>query len=240
MLDTCAGSLQQSLQPYNRSTRMLNFRIVLSIWGLAAIALNGQTGERTSRTEEIEIRQNPRYSAAALTHKSPEESLSEVEAELEASSSSDDPQYVLFLHLPQAAKCALEAGQNDKARRYAEEALGYVKAHSKLSGSSKGNAVFYCNLVLGRLACLKGNTLQAEEYLLLSGTTSGSPALDTFGPNMSLARELLNRHRSVAVLKYFEECKGFWHEDNERGRLSSWSNEVQAGRMPVFGGNLFF
>jgi hypothetical protein len=219
---------------------MLKFTITLSIWSLAAIALNGQTGERTSRTEEVEIRQNPRYSAAALAHKSPEESLSEVEAELEASSSSDDPQYLRLLHLPRAAKCALEAGQNDKAQRYSEEALEYLKAHSKLSESGKGNAVFYCNLVLGRLALLKGDILRAEEYLLLSGTTSGSPALSTFGPNMSLARELLKRHRSVTVLKYFEECKGFWHEDDERGQLSLWSTEVQAGRMPVFGSNLFY
>lgn len=101
-------------------------------------------------------------------------------------------------------------------------------------------AVFYCNLVLGRLALLRGDIPQAEDYLLLSGMTPGSPALDTFGPNMSLARELLKRSRSETVLKYFEECKSFWPPEDEGGRLTRWSDEVQAGRMPVFGANLYY
>jgi hypothetical protein len=56
---------------------------------------------------------------------------------------------------------------------------------------------------------------------------------------MSLARELLKRSRSDTVLKYFEECKQFWQMGNDSGLLDRWSSDVQAGRMPVFGGNLY-
>lgn len=147
---------------------------------------------------------------------------------------------VHFLKLPIAARRALEAGQNEKAKSYAEEALTYIANHPKLRPASTGQVAFDCNLVLGRLSLLHDDIPQAESYLLLSGTTFGSPALDTFGPNMSLARELLKRSRSEAVLKYFEQCKAFWHTEDEKGRLDHWSAEVQAGRIPVFGMNLFY
>ena len=228
------GTLQ-----YNKS-QMLKLGIKLGVWSLVTLALSAQTDKRMARTEEKEISANPRYSSAFLMHKRPEDLLSEVELKLEEVRSSEEPEFDRFLYLPSAAKAALEAGQNDKAKSYAEEALEFLEKHREIPPSSKGNAVFYCNLVLGRLALLRSDTPQAEEYLLLSGRTPGSPSLDTFGPNMSLAPELLKRSCWETVLRYLQECGEFWFPNDESGRLTRWSDEVQAHRMPVFGTNLFY
>jgi hypothetical protein len=93
-------------------------------------------------------------------------------------------------------------------------------------------------LVLGRLAILKGDTESAKKYLLLAGQTDGSPGLDTFGPNLSLARELLLVSEGETVLKFLDECRVFWR--SERGRLDQWSLEIQSGKTPNFGNNLIY
>ncbi len=112
---------------------MLNLTVKLSVWSLVALALYAQTGEPTARTEELAIRVNPRYSAAFLAHKSPADLLSELELKLEESRSSEGAEYRRFLNLPHAAKGALEAAQDEKAKSYAEEALEYLNSHPKLS-----------------------------------------------------------------------------------------------------------
>lgn len=213
---------------------------LLIVWIAGTLCLHAQQSEPTIQSEDRQIRLNPRYSVAVLMQKTPEEDLANAEADLQLSASSRYAELVHFLKLPIAARRALEAGQNEKAKSYAEEALTYIANHPKLRPASTGQVAFDCNLVLGRLSLLHDDIPQAESYLLLSGTTFGSPALDTFGPNMSLARELLKRSRSEAVLKYFEQCKAFWHTEDEKGRLDHWSAEVQAGRIPVFGMNLFY
>jgi hypothetical protein len=50
---------------------------------------------------------------------------------------------------------------------------------------------------------------------------------------MPLARELLLRGEQETVLQVFEDCKRFWKLD--RGRLDQWSEDVRAGRLPLFG-----
>ena len=52
-------------------------------------------------------------------------------------------------------------------------------------------ADYYANFVLGRLALLDGQIRSAEQYLLAAGRTSGDGVLRSYGPNMSLALELL-------------------------------------------------
>ena len=44
----------------------------------------------------------------------------------------------------------------------------------------------------------------ANAYLLAVGRTPGSPQLNSFGPNMALAAELLQKEVRDTVLQYFE------------------------------------
>ena len=134
--------------------------------------------------------------------------------------------------LPELAKVALEAGETEKARGYAAEML----ASDSRGGWNAGNLVHHGHLVLGRIALREGDTKTAQEHLLAAGKTQGSPQLNSFGPNMTLAKELLEKGERQAVLEYFKLCGTFW----KRGNLEAWTQEVQAGKIPDFGANLVY
>lgn len=71
-------------------------------------------------------------------------------------------------------------------------------------------------------------------YLLRAGATPGSPQLDDYGPDMTLARELLQRGAFSTVLKYFSSCESFWY-NRGHSPLKRWSDEVRQGGIPDFG-----
>jgi hypothetical protein len=137
--------------------------------------------------------------------------------------------------LPDLAKRAFAAGETEKARSYANQLLETASRHPKF-WNNYGNAIFYGNFVLGRIALQQGDLAQAGKYLLASADTPGSPQLDTFGPNMTLAKELLEKGKSDVVLQYLARCKNFWEEDH--GKLDKWIATVHSGGIPDFGANL--
>jgi hypothetical protein len=76
------------------------------------------------------------------------------------------------------------------------------------------------------------------KLLRASGATTGSPTLDSFGPNMLLARDLLEAGEDEAVLAYFEQCRVFWKMGGDK--LDRWSQDVKDGLLPDFGANLAY
>ncbi len=56
-----------------------------------------------------------------------------------------------------------------------------------------GNAIHDGNQFLGLVRLRQGDIEAAKEHLLAAGLSPGSPQLDSFGPSMVLARELLER-----------------------------------------------
>ena len=137
--------------------------------------------------------------------------------------------------LARLARTALAAGDLKKAERYADEAL--VESQHGVFWWT-GDAVHQGNIVLGRLALRGGEVEEAKRYLLLAGKTPGSTSLAAQGPNMALARDLLERGESAAVLQYLEECGSFW--DGNRGRLAEWMALIRAGLKPDFGANVTY
>ncbi len=136
--------------------------------------------------------------------------------------------------LASLAKSAFDAGHTEKASRYANELL---EAGTKDSQNwNYGNAIHHANNVLGRLALQKGDIKQADEYLLKAGQTPGSPQLNSFGPNMSLAKGLLEAGERESVLQYFDLCRKFWRMGGDR--LDTWTTEVKGDKVPNFGANL--
>jgi len=130
------------------------------------------------------------------------------------------------------AKAAFEVGNMEKARAYATELLNKAVEHDW----NYGNAVHHGNLTLGRIALKSGDLAKAKEYLIEAGKTPGSPQLNSFGPNMTLAKELLEKGERKVVIKYFQLCAKFWKED----RLQKWTSIVKGGGIPDFGGNLYY
>jgi len=62
--------------------------------------------------------------------------------------------------------------------------------------------------------------------------------MNSFGPNLSLARDLLAKGDQQIVLEYLELCRKFWKLDH--GKLDLWKKDVEEGRVPDFGANLVF
>lgn len=142
-----------------------------------------------------------------------------------------------FMALGGVAKMHFAFGKAEDARTAATELLAMAEKYKgEIWSAGCGQAIHDGNLVLGRLALEQGAIDDAKRYLLAAGDSNGSPVLGSFGPNMSLAQELLQKGERDIVLQYFERCGRFWKHE----KLNEWTEEVKAGRMPNFGANLLY
>jgi hypothetical protein len=141
-----------------------------------------------------------------------------------------------FYALDAAAKDAFDTGQIKAARNYAGELMALIPKYT--NDWNYGNAVQDANLVLGRIAVREGKIAEAKKFLAASGKSNGSPQMNSFGPNMSLALDLLKNGERDAVLMHFMRCRKFWKKDF--GKLDLWMSEVMAGKTPDFGANLIY
>lgn len=137
--------------------------------------------------------------------------------------------------LKDLAKAAFVAGETEKARKYADAMLSNITA-----GWNFGNRIHHGHLILGQIALGEGNLEEAKDRLLKAGQTPGSPQLDSFGPNMALAKDLLERGEQGVVLEYFDLCSKFWNSDRDLTTLAEWGELAKAGRIPDFGANLVY
>lgn len=133
------------------------------------------------------------------------------------------------------APAALEAGDKVKARAYAREALALGEAN-KANAGIYGDSVHVSNIVLGRIALMEGSAGKARAHLLAAGRAPGSPVLKTFGPNMLLAKELIEKGGRDAVIEYLDLCAKFWEMQGDR--LVRWKEVIRQGGMPDFGASL--
>lgn len=104
-----------------------------------------------------------------------------------------------------------------------------------------GNAIHHANIFLGRTALKNGNIEAAKEFLLQAGNTPGSPQLNTFGPNMSLAKELLEIGEMAVVLEYFDLCAKFWQPQfQQMSGADQWKEQIENGQIPDFKANMAY
>ncbi|HEY0461316.1 MAG TPA: hypothetical protein VGC97_19435 [Pyrinomonadaceae bacterium] len=145
-----------------------------------------------------------------------------------------------FSLLRNLAPAALSAGDREKAKKYAEELMIVAKKMESTSRFGPGNlgfATHVSNTVLGLIAMDEGDVTKAKEYLLASGQIKGDPpVLLSFGPNMLLAKRLLEQGERKVVIEYLDLCAAFWKEEN--GRLEKWRETINKGGMPDFGPSL--
>jgi hypothetical protein len=127
--------------------------------------------------------------------------------------------------LPRLAKAALDAGDMALACRYAVELFSAASQYPNLF---EGKATFYSNTLAGLVAVRAGNPEAAGLFLLAAGTTSGEPVLNSFGPTMLLASEVLATGDRASVIGYLAECAKFW----KYAMPEQWAAEIQQGRIP--------
>jgi hypothetical protein len=77
----------------------------------------------------------------------------------------------------------------------------------------------------------KATPALAENHLLQSARTPGSPQLYSFSPNTSLAKRPPGKRRHG--LQYFALIENFWKLG--RGKPAEWPAQVQSGQIPDFG-----
>ena len=158
-----------------------------------------------------------------------------------------DP-YRKFLDLTDSAPAAYSAGDKVAASAQAKTLLEIASAYKE--DRNYGNAIHAAYLVLGRVAADAGKMDEAREDLFKSVSWvpdsfdsstkrfKASPELDSFGPDMAFARDLLAKGEKAAVLKYLDLCGTFWSWQNDK--LSLWRKQIVAGETPDFGANLIY
>ena len=139
-----------------------------------------------------------------------------------------------FYALNRAAKKALKAGKTEEARGFANELARLAPAYT--NDWNYGNAIQDSNQVLGRIALKEGNVAEAKKRLLDSAESKGSPQMNSFGPNMQLAKELLAKGETQVVVDYLQRCERFWKMGSDR--LAGWAQAINMGETPNFGANL--
>ncbi len=145
-------------------------------------------------------------------------------------------QYIRWLLLRSIAETRFNIGLMDSAERLSAE---LVRDSARFRDDwNFGNAIHHGNLLLGRIALRRGHVVLASEFLIAAGRTPGSPQLDSFGPNMRLAQELLGVGNQQVVLDYLRLCRTFW--DPEFSQLDIWVTQIQSGENPNFGTNLHY
>ena len=135
--------------------------------------------------------------------------------------------------LDDLAKTAFVAGEMEKARGYAQAMLKAIP-----DDWNGGNRIHYGNLILGRIALADGDLEEARARLIAAGQTPGSPQLNSFGPDMALAKALFERGEKQTVLRYLEMCLEFWEMGQDE--LKNWIALIEGGRTPDFTGQLRF
>jgi hypothetical protein len=142
------------------------------------------------------------------------------------------------------AQAALEAGELDKAKTKSELVL---RNNTNKSDWNYGNLLHTAHSILGRAALKEGDKAAARTHLVAAGRTPGSPQLNSFGPEFTFAREMLEAGEKEAVLEYLDLVGKFWGVVNptlannpnsvkvaERNsaQLKNWKEEIAAGRIP--------
>ncbi len=123
---------------------------------------------------------------------------------------------------------AFEAEQLDDARKDSRMLL--LTSPLCLTKSAISECKHEAHTILGRVALKNGDIKQAKIHLAKSASVSGSAVLSSFGPNMELAQELLDRKEIESVLHYLERCELFWSSGKDR--ITKWRSEIEAGGTP--------
>jgi thiol-disulfide isomerase/thioredoxin len=130
--------------------------------------------------------------------------------------------------LDKAASAALEAGKTDEARRDAEELL--EGASGRKGNWNYGNAIHHGNIILGRIALGAGDVQKAKDHLIAAGKTPGSPQLGSFGPDLELAQQLLDKGEGKSTADYLRLVSKFCKP--MKPRFDAWATAIDDGARP--------
>ena len=145
-----------------------------------------------------------------------------------------ETEYDRLLAIEDLAVFLIDEGKIEEAGTFAKQILEIAPKYQ--NSWNYGNAVHKAHISLGRIELRSNNIEGAKQHLLEAGRTPGSPQLDSFGPKMLLAKELLERGEKDVVLQYIELCSKFWDTGDAEMRI--WKEVIKKGRIPDFKSHL--
>lgn len=185
---------------------------ILSNAASGMLLINPSLAEQYLKSAKTLDPDNPKWSEKLgylyMLHaqKAPQKALKEYE---EAYSKSDTASADAMLQY--LAASAFSAGDYRKSEEYSRKMLSGTDSGKE--NWNTGNKIFYGNFYLGRIAIKQGNVAAAEKYLLEAGKTPGSPQLDSFGPDFTLAAEVFKAGKKDTVVQFLEDVSKFWEKD---------------------------
>ncbi len=197
------------------------------------LRVDGQLAERLYKQAIILEPQNPDWSrnlAWHLRRGAPKNSTRMKKAFVamqDAVRKTKEPAFKRYYY-DDLAEIAYDISEWSLAYKFAKKSVLYAKKFG--TDWDTGNAIHNGNCVLGRLALSKGNIKTALIHLKNAGKTPGSPQLNSFGPNMRFAQEMLHAKQRDAVIKYLQDCKRFW--SGESKVLSDCIDQIEWGKSP--------
>lgn len=152
-----------------------------------------------------------------------------------------------FYKLQSLIDGAYKSGDYDQAKSLAFEYLDLARRAKH--DWNYGNAIHGGHQMLGLIRLREGDLAEAKNHLRAAGQTPGSPQLNSFGPRMILARELLLQGEKQVVVQYLDSVAKFWAseknvppsliEDENKAQvrqkkalIHQWKEEIQEGQVP--------
>jgi len=149
------------------------------------------------------------------------------------------PELGRFMRIDQLATESYGRGRWSEAEALALEGLGLAERYA--GNWNYGNVIHNSHQILGLLHLREGEQEEAVKSLLAAGRSPGSPQLNSFGPKMVLATELLRRGERGPVLQYLDLVALFWTKKSapypevgiaNKRLIKQWKVEIMAGRLP--------
>lgn len=132
-----------------------------------------------------------------------------------------------YSDLPKLAWACMAAEQFGAAARHARRLVRLGERNGW------GNAIHRGHTVLGRLALRLRKVEEAREHLLAAGRTPGSPQLNSYGPDLALAKALFAAGERETVAVYLRLCSRFWIDRTKR--IPVWLAQIEGGETPDWG-----
>jgi hypothetical protein len=139
-----------------------------------------------------------------------------------------DPGLTQFHRLRRELRRAFSDGDYQRAKTFANQYLALASKYPCDEGY--GDAIYSANLYLGRISLKDGDLTGAGNYLLEAGKTPGSMVLNSVGPDLTLADQLLRTGQTDTVVKFLLEVRAFWTPGQKQ--IDSWTAEIKAGKRP--------
>jgi tetratricopeptide (TPR) repeat protein len=129
------------------------------------------------------------------------------------------------------AELAFALHEYERAEDAANRLLKLAMESQNKHYTDLGNGIHDGHSILGRLALRRNNLKEAKEHLAKASESPGSPSLNSFGPSMELAQDLLEIGETKCVIAYLLKCNRFWGGVH-RWLTWYWILLIKLGRKP--------